>query len=158
MLNSVVRATLRIQHRPERERLVQDIATTAAYLVAALEVSGKVFGLPVGALLATSGAVAIVVGLALQSALADAFYGLMLNFTRPYKIRDWIVVDASLEGRVIETNWSASPRERTKRSARSAIVHALDEGPDIDRVPDTRPVKRIVKNTFPHGFNIVGFV
>jgi small-conductance mechanosensitive channel len=108
VFNSVVRATLRIRHRPERERLVQDIATTVAYLLAALEVSDKVFGLPVGALLATSGAVAIVVGLALQSALADAFYGLMLNLTRPFKIGDWIVIDASLEGRVVETNWRAT--------------------------------------------------
>jgi small-conductance mechanosensitive channel len=108
VLNSVVRATLRVRHRPEREHLIQDIATTAIWLLAALEVSDKVFGLPVRALLVTSGAVAIVMGLALQSALADAFYGLMLNVTRPYKIGDWIVIDSSLEGRVVETNWRAT--------------------------------------------------
>jgi small-conductance mechanosensitive channel len=108
IINSAVRATLRIRQRPERERLIQDLVTTAAYLLAALEVSSKVFGLPVGALLATSGAIAIVVGLALQSALGDAFCGLLLNLSRPYRIGDWIAVDASLEGRVIETNWRAT--------------------------------------------------
>jgi hypothetical protein len=32
----------------------------------------------------------------------------MLNVTRPYKIGDWIVIDSSLEGRVMETNWRAT--------------------------------------------------
>jgi small-conductance mechanosensitive channel len=120
IVNSVARATLRIRQRPERERLVQDLVTTAAYLLAALEVSSKVFGLPVGALLATSGAVAIVAGLALQSALGDAFCGLLLNLSRPYRLGDWIAVDASLEGRVIETNWRATHLMTAERSV--AIV------------------------------------
>jgi small-conductance mechanosensitive channel len=133
VLNSVLRATLRIRHRPERERLVQDIATTAAYLLAALEVSSKVLGLPVGALLATSGAVAIVVGLALQSALGDAFYGLMLNLTRPYKIGDWIAIDTSLEGRVVETNWRAT--------------HLITADHDIAVVPNSTLAKARFINT-----------
>lgn len=120
IVNSVARATLRISQHPERERLVQDLATTGAYLLAALEVSSKVFGLPVGALLATSGAVAIVAGLALQSALGDAFCGLLLNLSRPYRLGDWIAVDASLEGRVIETNWRATHLLTVERSV--AIV------------------------------------
>lgn len=108
VVNSVVRASLRIRRRPARERLIQDIVATLAYMLATLQISDKVFGLPVGALLATSGAVAIVVGLALQSALGDAFSGLVLNLTRPYRIGDWIVVDSTLEGQVIETNWRAT--------------------------------------------------
>jgi small-conductance mechanosensitive channel len=120
ILNSVIRATLRVRHRPERERLLQDLVTTAAYLLAALEVSSKVFSLPVGALLATSGAVAIVAGLALQSVLGDAFCGLLLNLSRPYKLGDWITVDSTLEGRVIETNWRATHLMTTERNV--AIV------------------------------------
>jgi hypothetical protein len=64
--------------------------------------------LPVGTLLATSGAVAIVVGLALQSALGDAFSGRVLNLRRPYRIDDWMAVDSTLEGQLIETNWRAT--------------------------------------------------
>jgi small-conductance mechanosensitive channel len=108
VVNSVVRATLRIRHRPARERLLQDIVATVAYILAAIQICDKVFGLPIGALLATSGVVAIVVGLALQSTLGDAFSGLLLNLTRPYRIGDWIVVDAALEGQVVETNWRAT--------------------------------------------------
>jgi small-conductance mechanosensitive channel len=120
VVNSVVRASLRIRRRPARERLIQDIVATLAYILATLQISDKVFGLPVGALLATSGAVAIVVGLALQSALGDAFSGLVLNLTRPYRIGDWIVVDSALEGHVIETNWRATHLMTAERNV--AIV------------------------------------
>jgi len=105
---SVLRASIRIRRLPIRERLIQDIFVTATYLIAALQISSKVFGWPIGALLATSGAVAIVVGLALQSTLGDAFSGLVLNLTRPYKIGDWIAVGGTLEGKVVETNWRAT--------------------------------------------------
>jgi small-conductance mechanosensitive channel len=114
VVNSVVRASLRIRHRPARERLIQDIAATLAYILATLQISDKVFGLPVGALLATSGAVA------LQSALGDAFSGLVLNLTRPYRMGDWIVVDSTLEGQVIETNWRATHLMTVERNV--AIV------------------------------------
>jgi small-conductance mechanosensitive channel/CRP-like cAMP-binding protein len=120
VVNSIVRASLRIRRRPARERLLQDIVATLAYILATLQISDKVFGLPVGALLATSGAVAIVVGLALQSALGDAFSGLVLNLTRPYRIGDWIVVDSTLEGQVIETNWRATHLMTVERNV--AIV------------------------------------
>jgi hypothetical protein len=49
--------------------------------------------------LATSGAVAIIVGLALQSTLSDVFSGIVLNTTKPYQIDDWISIDGT-EGRV----------------------------------------------------------
>jgi small-conductance mechanosensitive channel len=113
-------ASLRIRRRPARERLIQDIVATLAYILATLQISDKVFGLPVGALLATSGAVAIVVGLALQSALGDAFSGVVLNLTRPYRIGDWIVIDSTLEGQVIETNWRATHLMTVERNV--AIV------------------------------------
>jgi small-conductance mechanosensitive channel len=105
---SVLRASIRIRRLPARERLIQDIVATGTYIIAALQISSKVFGWPIGALLATSGAVAIVVGLALQSTLGDAFSGLVLNLTRPYKIGDWIVIGGTLEGKVVETNWRAT--------------------------------------------------
>jgi small-conductance mechanosensitive channel len=47
---------------------------------------------------------AIILGLALQSTLADAFLGVALNLSRAYKVGDWIVLSDSTEGRVIETN------------------------------------------------------
>jgi len=64
-------------------------------------------GLPVKGLLATSGAVAIIMGLALQSTLSDVFSGIVLNTTKPYQLNDWIVVE-STEGKVVEINWRST--------------------------------------------------
>ena len=63
--------------------------------------------LPVKGLLATSGAMAIIVGLALQSTLADVFSGIILNTTKPYQLDDWISIDGT-EGKVIEIDWRAT--------------------------------------------------
>jgi hypothetical protein len=62
---------------------------------------------PVRGLIATSGALAIVIGLAVQSTLSDVFSGLVINTTQPYQPGDWIVID-DIEGKVVEMNWRAT--------------------------------------------------
>jgi hypothetical protein len=75
-----------------------------AAVVAAL---GFVLELPIRGLVATSGALAIVLGLAIQSTLSDVFAGVVLNTTEPYQVGDFIVVDG-IEGQVVEMNWRAT--------------------------------------------------
>jgi small-conductance mechanosensitive channel len=55
--------------------------------------------------LATSGVLAIVLGLALQSTLADVFSGLAINIERSFAAGEWIAVPDHVEGRVVEVNW-----------------------------------------------------
>ena len=64
--------------------------------------------MPVSGLLAASGVIAIVLGLALQSTLGDVFSGIVLNIAKPYSPGDWVILDDGLQGRVIETNWRAT--------------------------------------------------
>jgi len=59
-------------------------------------------------LLATSGVLAIILGLALQSTLGDVFSGIVLSFSRPYRAGDWVSVEGGTDGRVIELNWRAT--------------------------------------------------
>ena len=59
-------------------------------------------------MLATSGIIAIILGLALQSTMNDLFSGLVLTFTRPYRPDDWIKLEGGTEGRVIEMDWRAT--------------------------------------------------
>ena len=42
--------------------------------------------------MATSGVVAIILGLALQNTLSDVFSGIALTLGRPFVIGDWIVL------------------------------------------------------------------
>ncbi|WP_457585312.1 cyclic nucleotide-binding domain-containing protein [Ensifer canadensis] len=67
-----------------------------------------VFGVPIGTLLATSGVVAIILGLALQNTLSDVFSGIALTIGRPYVLGDWILLADGTEGRVVASNWRAT--------------------------------------------------
>ena len=95
--------------RNSREgRLLQDLIVGVIYVGAVLSIIAYVFNAPVGTLIATSGAVAIILGLALQSTLGDVFSGVVLNLARPYGIGDWLVLSQGIEGKVIETHWRAT--------------------------------------------------
>jgi small-conductance mechanosensitive channel len=102
------------------------------YVAGAFAVVAEVFDPPVRGLLANSGAVAIILGLALQSSLADVFSGIVLNIERPYRTGDWIIVDDTIQGTVIETNWRAT--------------HMLTETQDVAIIPNSVIAKSKVVN------------
>src|SRR5271157_1117942 len=68
-LVALVRAVVIFEGRPRDGKLVQDILSAVVYLTAAFAIIAYVFDLPIQGLLATSGVIAIVLGLALQSSL-----------------------------------------------------------------------------------------
>jgi len=108
VLTGFTRVFLIFERRPREGRLLQDLVVGVIYLGAALSVVAYCFEAPVGTLIATSGVFAIILGLALQSTLADVFSGIALNLSRVYDVGDWIVLSDGTEGRVIETNWRAT--------------------------------------------------
>jgi hypothetical protein len=60
-----VRIYIVLDRRPREARLIQDLIVAGVYLGVTLAIIGFVFGVPVGTLVATSGVVAIILGLAL---------------------------------------------------------------------------------------------
>jgi len=103
-----LRAFVVLERQPRESKLIQDLLAALIYLAAVLAIVAEVFDLPVRGLLATSGAVAIILGLALQSSLGDVFSGIVLNIERPYRVGDWVILDDIVQGTVIETNWRAT--------------------------------------------------
>ncbi|MEB0042278.1 MULTISPECIES: mechanosensitive ion channel family protein [unclassified Pseudomonas] len=87
--------------------LLQDLMGAIIFLVATVAAAAYVLDLPVKGLLATSGAVAIILGLAVQSTLGDVFSGIVLNATKPFRVDDVISVD-DVEGKVIEIDWRST--------------------------------------------------
>jgi small-conductance mechanosensitive channel/CRP-like cAMP-binding protein len=108
VLTGFTRVFLIFERRPREGRLLQDLVVGVIYLSAALSVMAYVFGAPVGTLIATSGVFAIILGLALQSTLADVFSGIALDLSKAYDVGDWIVLSDGTEGRIIETNWRST--------------------------------------------------
>jgi len=104
----LVRIYLVLERYPREARLLQDIVVGVVYLGVGLSILTFVFGVPIGTLVATSGVVAIILGLALQSTLGDVFSGVALTLGRPYVLGDWIVLSDGTEGRVVESTWRST--------------------------------------------------
>lgn len=90
-------------------RLLNQLATFLVYLLAFTAIVGVVFKQDLTVVLAASGAMGIVVGLALQSLILDIFAGLALNLDRIVKLGDDVqlhkIGDQTIEGRIIEISW-----------------------------------------------------
>ncbi|MBM4144213.1 MAG: mechanosensitive ion channel [Lentisphaerae bacterium] len=71
-------------------------------------------GLSLTPMFVTSGAVSIVVGLAVQDLLANLLAGVVISFERPFKVGDWIRIGET-EGEVAEITWRAT-RIRTRQN------------------------------------------
>ncbi|MCW2241057.1 ABC transporter substrate-binding protein [Azospirillum canadense] len=60
---------------------------------------------PITSLLAASGLVGMVVGLAIQANIANVFSGIILNIERPFKIGDSIQITDVVRGVVVDMTW-----------------------------------------------------
>ena len=120
---TVLLGALMLQRVGHTGRLLQDLLGAVIFLIAIIAAMAYVLDLPVKGVLATSGAVAIIVGLALQSTLSDVFSGIVLNTTKPYQIDDWISIDGT-EGRVVDIDWRAT-RLQTAQGSMAVIPNSL---------------------------------
>lgn len=128
----LLRAFVTLERRPRESRLLQDLLAGVTYLTALFAIAAYVLELPVQGLLATSGVLAIILGLALQSTLSDLFSGIVLDFSRPYLPGDWVNVEGTAAGRVIEMNWRAT--------------HILTERRDLAIIPNSTVAKSRITN------------
>ncbi|GLS22934.1 membrane protein [Labrys miyagiensis] len=103
-----VRLYMAYGHRPREAHLLLDLVSAVVYLSVTLSIVGFVFDAPIGTLVATSGVVAVIIGLALQNTLGDVFSSIALTLERPYVLGDWIQLGDGTSGRVVETNWRST--------------------------------------------------
>jgi small-conductance mechanosensitive channel len=118
--------------QPHARRLFADLASALVYVIAFVGIIETVMKQPISAVLATSGVLAIVLGLALQNTLADVFSGLAINIEHPFRAGDWITLNGDVEGEVMEINWRAT---RLRSGANDLIM-----------IPNSVIAKAIVTN------------
>ena len=82
-------------------------------------------------LLATSGVVAMIIGLAVQLNITNIFAGVALNLERPFLIGDWVMIhgrtpdpDNGVIGQVIDINWRTT-RLRTADDTEIVIPNGI---------------------------------
>jgi len=91
-------------------RLLKDLLAMLIFGVAATGIAVTVFNKDITAFGFASGAMGIVLGLALRNVILDVFTGLAINLDRSIKIGDWVEIHhnyfkRTVYGRVIEINW-----------------------------------------------------
>jgi small-conductance mechanosensitive channel/CRP-like cAMP-binding protein len=136
LLVAVMSFTLNHNRRWREARLFPDLTAAAIYAAAVLVVLISVLALPIGGLLATSGVLAIVLGLALQNTLADVFAGIAFGIEAPFNVGDRISLGDKTEGTVVQMNWRS--------------IRILTDGDDVAIVPNSVVAKSdIVNRSFP---------
>jgi small-conductance mechanosensitive channel/CRP-like cAMP-binding protein len=122
--------------RSREARLFFDLTTAVIYVAATVMVLNSVLALPVTGLLATSGVLAILLGLALQNTLADVFAGIAVGIEGPFTVGDRIQIGDRIEGQVVQVNWRS--------------IRVQTDGDDVAIVPNSVIAKaEIVNRSFP---------
>jgi small-conductance mechanosensitive channel/CRP-like cAMP-binding protein len=136
VLVAIMSLTLNHNRRWREARLFPDLTAAAIYTAAVTVVLISVLALPIGGLLATSGVLAIVLGLALQNTLADVFAGIAFGIEAPFNVGDRISLGDKTEGTVVQMNWRS--------------IRILTDGEDVAIVPNSVVAKSdIVNRSFP---------
>lgn len=134
-----VTAVARGQNQRSRQvRLFSDLSAAIIYITAILIILNSVLGLNITSLVATSGVIAIVLGLALQSTLADVFSGIAVGLERPFHVGDRVSLGDNIEGTVVQMNWR-SVRIQTDGDDTATIPNSLvSKGQIINHSVPTR--------------------
>jgi small-conductance mechanosensitive channel/CRP-like cAMP-binding protein len=104
----IVRLVVVLENQPRETKIAADLLAGAIYIATALAVINFVIGVAIAGLVATSGVVAIILGLALQTTLSDVFSGIAIGLERAYKPGDLIWVEGGIEGQVLQVNWRST--------------------------------------------------
>ncbi len=122
--------------RSKQARLFSDLVAAAIYLTAVLIVLNSVLDVPVRGLLATSGVIAIVIGLALQNTLADLFSGIAVGLEQPFHVGDRVTVGDHAEGTIVQMNWRS--------------IRIQTDGEDLATIPNSIVAKsQIINRSVP---------
>lgn len=86
-------------------KLVKGLLSLIIYILAIMAIVAFVFDQKLTSLLATSGVIAMIVGLAIQINISNIFSGIAINVERPFRIDDWVKIGNFTEGKVVDINW-----------------------------------------------------
>lgn len=119
----------------ESPLLVRSLVAAAIYLIAFYGIWTSVFNREVTGLLVSTGIIAAVLGLALQSVLSDLFSGLAITVESPYRVGDWIELNNGVIGKVVDITWRSTRLLSFHNSiyvipnnvAAGSIIHNYDE-------------------------------
>ncbi|MEC7984195.1 MAG: mechanosensitive ion channel family protein [Myxococcota bacterium] len=122
-------------------KLLKDMVGALIMMAAIGGIISVVFKKDLTILLAATGGVGVIVGLAIKELIADVFAGLALNAEQPFQIGDVIRI-GDIEGEVIELNWRAT--------------HLLTKNNTVLVYPNARISMAVIDNLYKRGTHFRG--
>ena len=103
--------------------VIRVFASVTIYSFAVCGAIAFVFDQTLTSILASTGLLAMIIGLAVQSNISNIFSGIVINMERPFNVGDWVQIGDMDEGRVIDITW------RTVRiKVRNGYIVSLPNG------------------------------
>jgi len=78
------------------------------YFMACVGIIAFVYEQQLTSILATSGVIAMIIGLAIQINISNIFSGIAINLERPFRIGDWVKVGDFEEGKIVDITWRST--------------------------------------------------
>ena len=94
-------------------RIIHAILITLACTFAGFGIVAFVLGHQLTSLLATSGILAMIIGLAIQMNISNFFSGIAINIENPFRVGDYIKIDNYGEGYVLDITWRTTRLKTT---------------------------------------------
>lgn len=91
--------------RRKSPKLLRELISAALFLAATIATVAMLLGQSAGGALASSGLIIAILGFAIRNVLADVLSGIALGLEAPFRIGDWVEIDGTIRGRVIEIGW-----------------------------------------------------
>ncbi len=86
-------------------RIGRRFVSFSIYMLTALAIVAFVYDQKLTSLLATSGVIAMIIGLAIQINISNIFSGMAINIEHPFRVGDWVQIGTFEEGKVVDITW-----------------------------------------------------
>ncbi|EDN68805.1 MscS Mechanosensitive ion channel [Beggiatoa sp. PS] len=94
------------------------------YFMAIVGIIAFVYDQQLTSILATSGVIAMIIGLAIQINISNIFSGIAINIERPFRIGDWVKIGEFDEGEIVDITWRTT-RLKTRAECILSIPNSM---------------------------------
>ncbi|MDM8559774.1 ABC transporter substrate-binding protein [Candidatus Parabeggiatoa sp. HSG14] len=94
------------------------------YFMAVVGIIAFVYERQLTSILATSGVIAMIIGLAIQINISNIFSGIAINIERPFRIGDWVKIGSFDEGEIVDITWRTT-RLKTRADCILSIPNSM---------------------------------
>ena len=104
--------------------IIRHFFALLVYFLALIGIIVFVYEQSFTSLLAASGMIAMIIGLAIQINISNVFSGIVINMERPFRIGDWVKIGQFEEGEIIDINWRAT-RIKARNGCMTSIPNSI---------------------------------